>query len=216
MFRERHAEMPMDDGPAFRRRRVRGGDTLANRYHDARLKAEVRSIVVGGCAVSDDPHVVITTTLGSCVATCLFDPDAGIGGMNHFLLPDSKADQLSVASRYGAAAMEQLINRLLSRVGRRDCLRAKIFGGANVSTLANDIGRRNVEFVMSYLAAEGIPTVSWDVGGTRPRAVRFYPATGRSLRRLIGPEQGSDIARSENSFMEGLLNTPIEGDVELF
>jgi chemotaxis protein CheD len=175
----------------------------------------VRSIVVGGCAVSDDPRVIITTTLGSCVATCLFDPVAGIGGMNHFLLPDPRADGMA-AARYGSAAMEHLINRLFAHVGRRDRLRAKVFGGANVSGLANDIGRRNVEFVMNYLGTEGIPTVSWDVGGTRPRAIRFYPASGRSLRRLIGTEQYGVIAQTEASFMESINSAPIEGDVELF
>ncbi|MBV5335706.1 chemotaxis protein, partial [bacterium] len=74
---------------------------------------EIVSIVVGGCVVTDDDGLVIATTLGSCIAACVFDPVAGIGGMNHFLLPDTKDDKLSASSRYGGAAMEQLINRLL-------------------------------------------------------------------------------------------------------
>ena len=194
-------------------------DVVANRYHDRQLGAEVITIVVGGCVVSDDPNVIITTTLGSCVAACIFDPVAAIGGMNHFLLPDQGTDRLSVASRYGSAAMEQLINRMLSVTGRRDRLRAKVFGGANVNTGATrnaDIGQRNVEFVMDYLATEGIPTMSWDVGGTSPRALRFFPTTGRTQRRLIGEEKLRDIARSEASFMERLRTTKIEGDIELF
>ncbi len=194
-------------------------DVVANRYHDRQLGAEVITIVVGGCVVSDDPNVIITTTLGSCVAACIFDPVAAIGGMNHFLLPDQGTDRLSVASRYGSAAMEQLINRMLSVTGRRDRLRAKVFGGANVNTGATrnaDIGQRNVEFVMDYLATEGIPTMSWDVGGTSPRALRFFPTTGRTQRRLIGEEKLRDIARSEASFMERLRMTKIEGDIELF
>ena len=194
-------------------------DVVANRYHDQRLGAEVVNIVVGGCVVSDDPNVIITTTLGSCVAACIFDPVAAIGGMNHFLLPDQGTDRLSVASRYGSAAMEQLINRMLSVTGRRDRLRAKVFGGANVNTGATrsaDIGQRNVEFVMDYLATEGIPTMSWDVGGTSPRALRFFPTSGRTQRRLIGEEKLRDIARSEASFMERLRTTEIEGDIELF
>ncbi len=201
------------------RRSLERQDIAANRYHDKRLGAEVVNIVVGGCVVSDDPNVIVTTTLGSCVAACLYDPDAGIGGMNHFLLPDAGLDTLSLASRYGSAAMEQLINRLLSVTGRRDRLRAKVFGGANVNltTLrSSNIGERNVEFVMEYLATEGIPTLSWDVGGTSARAVRFFPASGRSQRRLIGTEGVRDIARSEASFIERLRSTKIEGDVELF
>lgn len=194
-------------------------DVAANRYHDRRLGAEVINIVVGGCVVSDDKDVIITTTLGSCIAACLFDPVAGIGGMNHFLLPDSGTDKLSISSRYGSAAMEQLINRMLAVTGRRDRLRAKVFGGANVNAgtiRAAGIGHRNVEFVMEYLATEGIPTMSWDVGGTSPRAVRFFPTTGRTQRRLIGDDSLRDIARSEASFMERLRSTKIEGDIELF
>lgn len=201
------------------RRRLEQQDIAANRYHDRRLGAEVVNIVVGGCVVSDDPNVIITTTLGSCVAACVFDPVAAIGGMNHFLLPDSGTDRLSISSRYGSAAMEQLINRMLAVTGRRDRLRAKVFGGANVNmgTLrSGGIGERNVEFVMDYLAAEGIPTMSWDVGGAAPRAVRFFPTTGRTQRRLIGDENARDIARSEASFMERLRTTEIEGDIELF
>ncbi|PWC39875.1 chemotaxis protein [Azospirillum sp. TSO35-2] len=201
------------------RRTLERQDVAANRYHDRRLGAEVVNIVVGGCVVTDDPNVVITTTLGSCVAACLYDPVAEIGGMNHFLLPDAGLDTVSLSSRYGATAMEQLINRLLRVTGRRDRLRAKLFGGANVNlnTLRTaNIGQRNVEFVMEYLATEGIPTVSWDVGGAAPRAVRFFPTSGRSQRRLIGDESLHDIARSESSYMEHLRKTRIEGDIELF
>ncbi len=194
-------------------------DIAANRYRDHRLGAEMVNIVVGGCVVADNPNVIITTTLGSCVAACVYDPVAAIGGMNHFLLPDAGLDTTSLSSRYGSAAMEQLINRLLTVTGRRDRLRAKVFGGANVNvaTLRNsNIGQRNVEFVMEYLATEGIPTVSWDVGGSSPRAIRFFPTSGRTQRRLIGDETLRDIARSESSFIERLRTTQIEGDVELF
>lgn len=209
-------------GPPRRRverRDVDHRDITANRYHDQRLGAEVVNIVVGGCVVSDDPHVIITTTLGSCVAACIYDPVAAIGGMNHFLLPDQGNDRLSIASRYGSAAMEQLINRMLSVTGRRNRLRAKIFGGASVNAgfpRGANIGQRNIEFVMEYLATEGIPTMSWDVGGASPRAVRFFPTSGRTQRRLIGEEKLRDIARSESSFMERLRTTEIEGEIELF
>lgn len=201
------------------RRKLEREDTAANRYHDSTLDAEVVSIVVGGCVVSDDPNVVITTTLGSCVASCVYDPVAAIGGMNHFLLPDASVDALSLSSRYGSAAMEQLINRLLVVTGRRDRLRAKVFGGAsvNLDTMRNShIGERNVAFVMEYLSTEGIPTVSWDVGGAAPRAVRFFPTTGRSQRRLIGEDHLREIARSEESFIDRLRHTGIDGEVELF
>lgn len=186
------------------------------RYHSAILGAQVVSIVVGDCVVSADPGVVITTTLGSCIAACLFDPEAAIGGMNHFLLPDAGLERVSVSARYGSAAMERLINKLLARTGRRDRLRAKLFGGARMNGLRSDVGQRNIRFVERYLATEGIEIVNSDVGGNAARAVRFYPATGRSLRRLIGEDQVRDVMRSEDTYLERLRSRPIDGDVELF
>lgn len=185
-------------------------------YHDARIGARVLSVVVGDCVVSTEADVVITTTLGSCVAACLFDEAAGIGGMNHFLLADSADDRLSASSRYGSAAMEQLINRLLGRTGRRDRLRAKVFGGGAINGFNSSVGTHNVEFVMSYLAFEGIPTVSWDVGGSQARALRFFPVGGRTQRRLLGVAGTNDVIRSEASFAEKLRTTRIEGEIELF
>ncbi|MEI6557034.1 MAG: chemotaxis protein [Rhodospirillaceae bacterium] len=197
-------------------RRLQERQDQARSYLDSRIGARVISVVVGDCVVSGESDVVITTTLGSCVATCLYDPEAGLGGMNHFLLADSADDRLSASARYGSAAMEQLINRMLSRTGRRDRLRAKIFGGGAINGFNSTIGHNNVEFVMSYLAFEGIPTISWDVGGTQARVVRFFPVGGRSQRRLLGSAGTSDVMQSEASFAEKLRTTRIEGEIELF
>ncbi|MEI6987446.1 MAG: chemotaxis protein [Rhodospirillaceae bacterium] len=194
-------------------RTSRGGSHV---YHNPGIGLRVLSVVVGDCVVCDQSDIVITTTLGSCVATCLFDEQAGLGGMNHFLLADSADDRLSASARYGGAAMEQLINRMLGRTGRRDRLRAKIFGGGAINGMNNSIGNNNIEFVMSYLAYEGIPTVSWDVGGNQARSIRFFPVGGRSQRRLLGVAGTSDVLRSEASFVAKLRTTQIEGTIELF
>ena len=79
--------------------------------------------------VTADPTVMLTTILGSCVAMCLRDPVAGVGGMNHFLLPEGSGSGPEAGRRYGAYAMEVLINDCLKRGARRDRLEAKLFGG---------------------------------------------------------------------------------------
>ena len=76
--------------------------------------------------ITGDPEVMLTTILGSCVAMCLRDPVARIGGMNHFLLPSGRMDGADEGRRYGAYAMEVLINGVLSAGGRRDRLEAKL------------------------------------------------------------------------------------------
>jgi len=127
----------------------------------------------------------ISTILGSCVATCLFDEDARIGGMNHFLLPEGHANAIQAAS-FGVNAMELLINALIKRGARRSNLRAKVFGGARMIAGLSDIGQKNVEFVLNFLDRERIDCVSQSLGGTQARRIEFWPTTGRVRQRLLG------------------------------
>jgi chemotaxis protein CheD len=142
-------------------------------------------IAQGDYAVGDRPDMVVATILGSCVAVCLYDPGRSIGGMNHILLPDSGGGRLGALS-FGASDMERLINALIKRGAARDRFEAKVFGGAAVVAGLSDIGARNVAFARSFLAAEGIRTLSENVGGDRPRQVRFWPHSGRAQHRLVG------------------------------
>ncbi|MHA7833854.1 MAG: hypothetical protein ACX94A_05145, partial [Algiphilus sp.] len=129
-------------------------------YIDTRLDARVIKILPGEHqalkARSRSGQPVLATTLGSCVAACIYEEsDSGIGGMNHFLLPSG--DQAS--GRYGVYAMELLINDVLKLGARRDRLRAKVFGGGAVlaAVTSIDVGRQNATFVKRFLATEGIP-----------------------------------------------------------
>ncbi len=127
----------------------------------------------------------ISTILGSCIATCLFDEDARIGGMNHFLLPEGRGDAIQAAS-FGVNAMELLINALIKRGAHRPNLRAKVFGGARMIAGLSDIGQKNVDFVLDFLDREGIACVSRSLGGTQARRIEFWPMTGRVRQRLLG------------------------------
>ncbi len=144
-------------------------------------------VIQGEHAVSDDPNLLMTTVLGSCVAACLYDPTRAVGGMNHFLLADDAdgARFEDEAMRYGAYAMEVLINDLMKKGARRDRLEAKIFGGAKMIEALNDIGRANAVFARNFLRDEGIPTIAESLGGRRARRVEFWPATGRVRQREV-------------------------------
>lgn len=135
--------------------------------------------------VTSDPHVVLSTVLGSCVAMCLRDPVAGVGGMNHFLLPDGAGRGTDAGRRYGAYLMEVLINDVLKAGGRRERLEAKLFGGGRMFDSLTDVGMANADFAERFLADEGIPVVGSSLRGAGGRRLHYWPVTGRALQRGV-------------------------------
>lgn len=141
------------------------------------------SIIQGENYVSSDPDVVITTLLGSCVAVCLQDPGAHVGGMNHFLLGEPGKDDAighGDLQRYGIHAMELLINGLMARGAVRSRLRAHLYGGANIVAGLGSIGSSNGAFAQRFMATEGITIGHCDLGGTHARKVEFKPYEGKA------------------------------------
>lgn len=152
------------------------------RTHDRRQG--VTHVIQGEYRVSQDSAEVLTTLLGSCVATCLCDPVAGVGGMNHFLLAQGEGAG-SMGYRYGLQAMELLINGLIKLGARKSRLEAKLFGGARMDHMLARIGDANAEFALQFLASEGIRCVAQSLGGTQARRVRYIPSTGHARQLLI-------------------------------
>lgn len=142
---------------------------------------KMRSILVvqGEHRVSDEADVILATLLGSCVATCLHDPVARVGGMNHFLVAEAGADGIG-AQRYGLYAMEVLINGLLKLGADKRRLEAKLFGGARMSDSMGRIGDANASFARQFLDTENIRIVAEDLGGRSARRVRYCPSNGRA------------------------------------
>ena len=158
--------------------------------------------------------------LGSCVAACLMDPIAMVGGMNHFMLPVKAGDRdpdVFYAARYGAAAMEYLINNLLHLGAQRDRLVAKAFGGGRVLPgMSSDVGGQNVDFVRQFLRNEDIPLWSEDMGGPFPRKVYFFPHTGQVLVKRMERIHNNTILNRELTYIQEVTGQPMDGDVELF
>ncbi|MCC5959285.1 MAG: chemotaxis protein CheD [Rhodobacteraceae bacterium] len=166
---------------------------------------KVIHIVQGEHRISEQPDVVITTVLGSCVSACIFDPERGIGGMNHFLLPDPVSGSGDI--RFAAAAMETLINGLLRQGALRNRMQAKLFGGARMMPSLPDIGRRNADAAHRILQNDGIRVVSGDLCGHEARRVRFWPTSGRVQVQLLGNDAPPPVEK---------LSRALSGDVELF
>jgi chemotaxis protein CheD len=169
-----------------------------------------------------DKDMMIVTVLGSCVSACVRDVVSGIGGMNHFMLPDSaKADKdspVSESMRYGTYAMEVLINQLIKNGARRENLEAKIFGGGNVlrSFTTMNVGDRNAEFVRNYLKEEGIRVTGEDLNDIYPRKVYFFPKTGKVLVKKLKQLNNYTIMKREESYASKLKTNDVGGDVDLF
>jgi chemotaxis protein CheD len=166
------------------------------------------TIIQGEYRVSDDPNVHFTTILGSCVAACIRDPEARVGGLNHFLLPgDASRAAGKDAERYGVYLMELLINGIMQKGGKRSRLEAKLFGGARTMKGLSDIGALNQAFAEDFLRNEGIRVVGGDLGGDRGRRIEYWPVTGRARQVLFSSHAKVEAAPPPPATM---------GDVDLF
>jgi chemotaxis protein CheD len=196
-----------------------GSPTGSRKYRDPRFDAVAVKVFPGDHYVTADADEMLVTILGSCVTACIRDPLAGVGGMNHFMLPESAGagwDTASASMRYGNVAMERLINDILKRGGARERLEIKVFGGGNVMNGTTNIGHRNAEFVEEYLAAEGLPIAAHHLRGNLPRRVHYFPATGKVMLLELQRSEQEEVVRSEHSYKHKIEVEPAAGSVELF
>jgi len=172
-------------------------------------------IIQGEYKVVSDSDVFLSTILGSCVAACLRDPVAGVGGMNHFLLPGSAtAGSGGDATRYGVHLMELLINGLLKKGARRDRLEAKVFGGAKTIATFSNVGEQNAAFAMQFLRDERITVVGGSTGGEHGRKLEFWPVSGRARQYpLTGAESQRTFALEQKPVARP---KPVETSIEFF
>lgn len=189
-----------------------------NRYYDKVLNHSAVKVLPGEYFVTANDMVVVTV-LGSCVSACIRDRELGIGGMNHFMLPDGGSGDASFGSaRYGGFAMEVLINHLLKKGARRNKLEAKVFGGGAVmsSLTQSQVGERNAQFVLDYLKTEGISILAKDLLDVYPRKIYYFPKDGRVLVKKLIHVANDTVAKREREYAKTLEQKPASGDVELF
>jgi chemotaxis protein CheD len=196
------------------------GSLAPNVYFDRIFNSEAAKILPGEYFITRR-NMVLVTVLGSCVAACIRDRTNGIGGMNHFMLPENANDQGgwgTTSTRYGTYAMEMLINQVLKLGAQREYLEAKLFGGGavieNMST--TNVGERNAQFAIDYLKTEGIALVGKDLLDIFPRKVYYFPKTGKVLVKKLRSIQNNTITAREVEYRSRLVKSTVEGDVELF
>ncbi len=191
-----------------------------NRYWDRERGIIAAKILPGEYYVTREDEVV-TTVLGSCVSACIRDRESGMGGMNHFMLPQTSTGKSSdeivgIATRYGNYAMEHLINTILSNGGKRKNLEVKVFGGGKIIPTLTDVGIKNITFVLDYLVQEGLKPLAQDLGDIYPRKVVYHPKTGKVNMKKIQDLHNDTIIQRERQYINTLKAAPVAGDVELF
>ena len=186
-------------------------------FYEAHFQSDAVKILPGEYFVFNE-DLLIMTTLGSCIAVCLWDRQAHVGGMNHFMLPDNGGTGAD-SGRYGSYAMELLINELLKAGASRLTLEAKVFGGGAVLQGMNSInvGERNTAFVMDYLKTERIPVVSKDVLEIYPRKVCFLPHSGKAMVKRLAPTNPDAIIQQERAAAQKVVPVASSGgSIDLF
>ncbi len=176
------------------------------------------TIHIGGLHASRVP-VMLDTVLGSCIAACLYDPVLGMGGMNHFMLPEGFDPGDPTSTRYGVNAMELLISNLMKLGADRRRFQAKIFGGGHVLNIRESLDgvpQRNIDFVKQFLETEQIPVICEDLGGYQPRRVLFATHTGKVFLKYLGKTEAERTAEEEVVYLISLKKQKTDGDVTLF
>ena len=212
-----------DEEPLYPQSKALPGFQHIKRYWDKSLKCYAAKILPGEFYVSNTGEMVVTV-LGSCVSACIRDRVNGIGGMNHFMLPNQHHEpnsmdaKINQATRYGNWAMEYLINEILKNGGCRKNLEVKIFGGAHVLTNMETfhIGQDNIDFIGNYLRQENILPAAQDLGGTLPRKVLYFSDTGSVKVRKVKSSRNNTIYTRENDYAKQINGKPSMGEIELF
>jgi chemotaxis protein CheD len=190
-----------------------------NVYYDRTFDCDAAKILPGEY-YHTGKDMLIVTVLGSCVSACIRDRVTGLGGMNHFMLPDGgdSNSPVSASARYGTYAMEILINDLLKAGARRENLEAKVFGGGAVlrGFTAINVGERNAAFVINYLKMEKMRVVAEDLNDIYPRKVYFFPRTGKVLVKKLMQTHNETLAQRESEYARRLKVEPVGGEIDLF
>ena len=161
----------------------------------------MKALVVGisDCKISSDPNdLLVTYALGSCIAVSLYDPVVKVGGLLHYMLPDSSLDRSKAQQNpfmFADTGIPRMVEAVCSRGARPGRMIVRLAGGAQVLDTQGtfQIGKRNYLAARKILWKAGILIASEAVGGEVSRTTRMEIATGRMWVRE-GAATDSELA----------------------
>lgn len=148
----------------------------------AARKQRLRKVGISDMIISDNPReTLITYALGSCIAVMLYDARLRIGGMLHYLLPNSRetGERKLSPLAYGDTGVTLLVEEMQRRGDAHQRLIVKVAGGAAVLKNCVDVGRQNYQALLQVLHNYRLQIFREAVGGDKSRTVLFEIATGR-------------------------------------
>jgi chemotaxis protein CheD len=191
-----------------------GFDTIS-RYWDPIHKIFAAKLLPGEFYVTREQEMIVTV-LGSCISACIRDPETGVGGMNHFMLPVSQNESHGTwggendkdyTMRYGDFAMKRLVSEILKHGGRRENLEVKIIGGGRILEQMTDVGGRNIDFAHKFVRETGLKLANEDTGGIYPRKVYYFPQDGKVRVKKLRTLHNNTIVERETEYMHELAMT---------
>lgn len=154
--------------------------------------SEVIKVGMADLNICKAPDVITTLGLGSCIGLTFYDPVSKVGGMVHYMLPDStKVRNNANIAKFADTGIEELLKRVIAAGANRGRLVAKIAGGAKmfeVSGLSDigNIGARNAEAAKAKLKELGIRLVAEDTGLNYGRTVELHCDNGDYYIKSVG------------------------------
>lgn len=164
-----------------------------NEFKHASPAAEIQ-VGIAELKVSGQPDRLITMGLGSCIGLTLYDPVTRIGGLLHIMLPDSTMfSEVKKPAKFADLGIPLLVSEIKRRGGRVNSLQAKMAGGAQMFSGANDkfmlnIGERNIVTTRLILKGLGIKVLAEEVGGNRGRTIILDTVNGQVSIRTVGTQ----------------------------
>ncbi len=153
---------------------------------------EVIKVGMADLNICKAPNIITTLGLGSCIGLTFYDPVTKIGGMVHYMLPDStQVRNNGNIAKFADTGIRELLKRVLAAGASKQRLVAKIAGGAKMfegSGLSNvgNIGARNAEAAKVILRGLGIRLIAEDTGLNYGRTVELHCDTGDFYIKAVG------------------------------